>query len=100
MQQAEYAAWNCWASLTDKSMLRYRYAHLGEMIVLGKKDASVETILGVKLEGPTAWASRRAAYLARMPTDRHRMRVALSWAAHPLLKGIENAAAKAATGSI
>lgn len=94
-QQAEYAAWNCWASLTDRSKLRYRYAHLGEMMVFGAKDASVASPIGLEVDGVSAFFLRRAAYLARMPTDRHRMRVAASWAADPLLRGIKFAASEA-----
>lgn len=85
VQQAEYAAWNAWADITGKRMLRYRYTHLGEMMVLGQNNATVSTALGVDLDGQTAWVARRLAYLARMPTDRHRRRVAASWAVHPLL---------------
>lgn len=88
VQQAEYAAWNTWASLTGKPKLEYRYAHLGEMMVLGAKNATVSTPVGLELEGTTAWAARRLAYLARMPNDRHRARVAASWAANPLLSGM------------
>lgn len=90
VQQAEYAAWNTWASLMGKPKLQYRYAHLGEMMVLGSKNATVTTSVGVELEGVPAWASRRVAYLARMPTDRHRSRVAASWAANPLLSGMSD----------
>lgn len=90
VQQADYAAWNTWASLTGKPKLEYRYAHLGEMMVLGSKNASVTTSMGLELDGVPAWATRRVAYLARMPTDRHRARVATSWAANPLLSGMGN----------
>lgn len=88
VQQAEYAAWNTWASLMGKPKLEYRYAHLGEMMVLGAKNASVTASVGLELDGTSAWAARRLAYLARMPTDRHRARVAASWAANPLLSGM------------
>lgn len=88
VQQAEYAAWNTWASLMGKPRLEYRYAHLGEMMVLGAKSATVTTSVGLELDGGAAWAARRLAYLARMPTDRHRARVAASWAANPLLSGM------------
>lgn len=93
-QQSEYAAWNCWASLTDRAKLKYRYAHLGEMMVFGAKDGSVASTVGLDVDGIPAFALRRAAYLAKMPTDRHRMRVAASWAADPLLRGIANAASQ------
>lgn len=88
VQQAEYAAWNTWASLMGKPKLEYRYVHLGEMMVLGAKNATVTTSVGLELDGVSAWAARRLAYLARMPTDRHRARVAASWAANPLLSGM------------
>lgn len=90
VQQAEYVAWNAWASLTDNPKLRYNYTHLGEMMVLGSANASVTTTPGVELDGRLAWATRRLAYLARMPTDNHRAKVAASWAAHPLLTRMEN----------
>lgn len=94
VQQAEYVAWNVWASLTGQPKLEYRYAHLGEMMVLGSRDATVTSPVGVELDGKAAWALRRTAYLARMPTNRHRMRVAASWAADPLLRGVARAAAE------
>lgn len=90
MQQAEYAAWNIWASLTGRRPLHYRYTHLGEMMVLGACNASVTTSVGVTLDGRAAWVARRLAYLARMPTDRQRRLVAASWASHPLLDGLGN----------
>lgn len=88
VQQSEYAAWNVWASLTDRKMLRYRYTQLGEMLVLGKTNGAVSTPLGLVLGGPTAWVARRAAYVARMPTEQHRYKVAASWAVNPLLEGV------------
>lgn len=88
LQQAEYAAWNAWASLTGNKKLKYRYVHLGEMMVLGAKNATVSTSVGLELDGSAAWAARRLAYLARLPTDRHRSRVAASWAANPILSGM------------
>lgn len=88
VQQAEYAAWNVWASLTDRKPLRYRYIQLGEMLVFGKANGAVSTPLGLVLSGPTAWIARRAAYAARMPTEQHRYKVAASWAVNPLLAGV------------
>lgn len=88
VQQAEYAAWNTWASLTGKRKLEYRYTHLGEMLVLGAKDGSVCSAFGVEAEGAAAWAMRRAAYLARMPTDRHRAKLAVKWAVAPAVSEV------------
>jgi demethylphylloquinone reductase len=88
MQQADYAAWNVWASLTGRRKLQYRYVQLGEMIVLGAREASVATKLGVDVDGAPGWAMRRAAYAARMPTERHRAKVAASWAVTPVIGGV------------
>jgi demethylphylloquinone reductase len=98
-QQAEYAAWNTWASLTGRQKLEYRYMHLGEMLVLGARDASVASPLGVEVEGAAAWAMRRAAYLARMPTDRHRAKLAVNWAVAPALSEVASQVRKASESS-
>lgn len=98
VQQAEYAAWNTWASLTGRPKLLYRYTHLGEMMVLGRRDASVATSVGVDVDGAAAWAMRRAAYLARMPTDTHRAKLAVKWAVSPAVAEAK-AQAKNATSS-
>lgn len=90
VQEAEYAAWNAWASIMGKPKLPYKYTHLGEMMVLGEANATVSSPIGLDLRGKPAWIARRLAYLARMPTDKHRRRVAASWAAHPLFEGIGN----------
>lgn len=97
-QQAEYAAWNTWASLTGRRKLQYRYTQLGEMLVLGARDATVATELGVEVDGTAAWALRRAAYLARMPTDRHRAKLAATWAMTPLVDEVVTGV-KASTSS-
>lgn len=89
-QQADYAAWNIWASLAGKRMLSYRYTHLGEMLVLGARDASVSSPLGLEVEGAAAWAMRRAAYLARMPTDKHRAKLAVKWAVAPVASEVSS----------
>jgi len=82
-QQAEYAGWNIWASLTDRPLLPFRYQHLGEMMTLGTEDATF-TGLGVKLDGQLAYVARRLAYLYRMPTLDHQLKVGLNWIARPL----------------
>jgi demethylphylloquinone reductase len=82
-QQAEYAGWNIWASLTNRPLLPFRYQHLGEMMTLGTEDATL-TGLGVKLDGQLAYVARRLAYLYRMPTLDHQLKVGLNWIARPL----------------
>ena len=83
LQQADYAAWNIWASLTDRPLLPFRYQHLGEMMTLGTDNATL-TGLGIKLDGSLAHIVRRLTYLYRMPTLDHQIRVGLNWIAQPL----------------
>jgi NADH dehydrogenase len=84
-QQADYAAWNIWASMSDRPLLPFRYQHLGEMMTLGTDNATL-TGLGVKLDGPFAHIARRLAYLSRFPTLEHQIKVGLNWIARPLLE--------------
>lgn len=82
-QQAEYVGWNVWASLTERPLLPFRYQHLGEMMTLGIDNATF-TGLGIKLDGQMAYLARRLAYLSRMPTLDHQLKVGLNWIAQPL----------------
>ena len=107
-QQADYVAWNLWASMNGRSLLPFKYQHLGSMMSLGSLNAAValpvpvplpikSAVLGsplaplldfagvkldgdeVTLEGPLAMAMRRAAYLYRQPTNEQRLSVASGW---------------------
>ena len=79
-QQADYAAWNVWSSLSSRPLLPFKYQHIGDMMVLGKTDAAVALPVGdATLDGPVAALLRRAAYLYRMPTNEHRAKLATSW---------------------
>lgn len=80
VQQSDYAAYNVWASLTDRAPLPFRYAKLGEMLTYGPTDASVDAAGLLSIGGLPGAALRRAAYLYRMPTNSHRARVGFSWA--------------------
>lgn len=84
-QQADYVGWNLWASLTGRPLLPFRYSHLGEMLTLGTDSAALSG-LGLKLDGPFAYLFRRLAYLYRMPSLDHQLKVGLNWIAHPLIK--------------
>ncbi|NHC35903.1 NAD(P)/FAD-dependent oxidoreductase [Scytonema millei] len=88
VQQADYAAWNLWASLTHRPLLPFRYQNLGEMMTLGIDSATL-TGLGIKLEGPLAAIARRLAYLYRLPTLEHQIKVGINWITRPFLQGIE-----------
>lgn len=83
LQQADYAAWNIWASLTDRPLLPFHYQHLGEMMTLGTDNATL-TGLGIKLDGNLAYVARRLTYLYRMPTLDHQVRVGINWITQPI----------------
>lgn len=83
LQQADYAGWNLWASLTQRPLLPFRYQHLGEMMALGVNNATL-TGLGIRLDGEWAHVARRLTYLYRMPTLDHQIRVGLNWIQQPL----------------
>ncbi|NEQ55297.1 MAG: FAD-dependent oxidoreductase, partial [Leptolyngbya sp. SIO3F4] len=83
LQQADYTAWNIWASLTGRPTIPFRYQHLGEMMTLGNDTATL-TGLGIKLDGTAAHIIRRLTYLYRMPTFEHQLRVGLNWISQPL----------------
>ncbi|CDM95593.1 MAG: NAD(P)/FAD-dependent oxidoreductase [Limnospira maxima] len=82
-QQADYAGWNLWASLTGRPLLSFHYQALGEMMTLGKDNATL-TGLGIKLDGQLAHVARRLIYLYRLPTLEHQMRVAFNWISRPI----------------
>ncbi|NWF62190.1 MAG: NAD(P)/FAD-dependent oxidoreductase [Fischerella sp.] len=84
-QQADYAAWNIWATLTHRPLLPFRYQYLGEMMTLGIDNATF-TGLGIKLEGSLAYLARRLAYLYRMPTLDHKLKVGFNWLARPIIE--------------
>ncbi|OWY68239.1 FAD-dependent oxidoreductase [cyanobacterium TDX16] len=88
VQQADYAAWNIWASLTQRPLLPFRYQNLGEMMTLGIDNATLAG-LGIKLEGPLAAIARRLAYLYRLPTLEHQIKVGINWITRPFLQGLE-----------
>jgi len=82
-QQADYAGWNLWASISQKPLLPFRYQALGEMMTLGKDNATLAG-LGLKLDGPFAHIARRLIYLYRMPTLDHQLKVGLNWVVQPV----------------
>lgn len=84
-QQADYAAWNIWASLTNRPLLPFRYQFLGEMMALGIDSATL-TGLGIKLEGSLAYVARRLAYLYRLPTLDHKLKVGFNWLTRPIVE--------------
>jgi demethylphylloquinone reductase len=87
-QQADYVGWNIWASLSNKPLLAFRYHNLGEMMTLGKDNATLSG-LGLQLSGLPAHVARRMIYLFRLPTFEHQLRVGLSWMTRPLVQFLE-----------
>jgi demethylphylloquinone reductase len=83
-QQADFAAWNIWSSLTNRPLLPFRYTNLGEMMALGSNNA-VLSGLGIQLDGPIAYLARRLVYLYRLPTLEHQVKVGLNWLTQPLV---------------
>src|SRR6478672_1289766 len=84
IQQADFTAWNIWAALTNRPLLSFRYHHFGEMMTLGTDNATL-TGLGIKLDGQFAYAFRRLAYLYRLPTLNHQLKVGFNWIAQPVI---------------
>ena len=81
-QQADYVAWNVWATVAERPLLPFKYQHIGDMMTTGAADAAVALPVGdVTVDGVAGAALRRAAYLYRMPTDEHRARLAGAWLA-------------------
>ncbi|UKO99476.1 NAD(P)/FAD-dependent oxidoreductase [Nostoc sp. UHCC 0870] len=90
-QQADYTAWNIWASLTNRPLLPFRYQQLGEMMALGKDNATLAG-LGIKLDGSLASIARRLAYLYRMPTFDHQLKVGFNWLVRPIIETLSSVA--------
>ncbi|MCC5618194.1 NAD(P)/FAD-dependent oxidoreductase [Nostoc sp. CHAB 5836] len=84
-QQADYTAWNIWATLTNRPLLPFHYQQLGEMMALGIDNATL-TGLGIKLDGPLAYVARRVAYLYRLPTLDHQLKVGFNWLVRPIVE--------------
>ncbi|KAK1413453.1 hypothetical protein QVD17_35226 [Tagetes erecta] len=89
-QQADFAGWNIWAAINNRPLLPFRFQNLGEMMVLGRNDAAITPsfIEGLTLEGPIGHAARKLAYLIRLPTDEHRVKVGISWLAKSAVDSI------------
>jgi demethylphylloquinone reductase len=84
-QESDFVAWNVWSSLTNRPLLPFQYTNLGEMMVLGDNNA-VLSGMGIQLDGPLAYLTRRLVYLYRLPTLEHQLKVGLNWLTQPLVK--------------
>lgn len=82
IQQADYCAWNIWATIENRPLLPFKYQPLGEMLALGVDNATIQA-LGLPLSGSLAYLARRLIYLYRLPSIEHQMAVAFSWMTTP-----------------
>ena len=79
-QQAECLAGNLLRSLAGEPLEPFHYNYLGEMMSLGRGEASLVGG-GFTLAGSAAFQIRRLAYLARLPGKSHQFKVAAGWLA-------------------
>jgi demethylphylloquinone reductase len=87
-QEGQFAAWNLWAALEKRPLLNFRYTSLGQILGLGI-DGGFASLLGLQVSGQPAYILRRLVYLLRMPTPEQRLKVALNWAADPLVRWLD-----------
>ena len=78
IQQAPVLAHNVLASLDGEPLQDFRWNDLGEMLSLGRGQATI-TAKGLTMAGPTAAKLREATYLVRMPGAGHRLAAAVGW---------------------
>jgi len=97
MQQAQLVACNVVTTLQNKKnrlqenekLLPFNYNNLGEMMTLGKSDATINSLGGlVQLSGTSASILRRLIYAVRMPTTSQAARAALSSSVSRVSKAI------------
>jgi NADH dehydrogenase len=79
-QQAPLLASNLLRSLAGEPLEPFRFRDLGEMLSLGRGEASLSSG-GITLAGPLAFQLRRLAYLTRLPGRQQQLRVAAGWLA-------------------
>ena len=79
-QQAPVLAANLIHSLRGEPLDPFRWNDLGEMLSLGRGEATL-TGAGLTLAGPAAYQLRRLSYLTRLPGLPHQLRVAAGWLA-------------------
>ena len=80
-QQASCLARNLLQARSGGPLEPFHYRDLGEMMSLGRGDASLIGG-GFTLAGPAAFQLRKLAYLTRLPGRSHQLRVAAGWLAN------------------
>ncbi|MFN5857367.1 MAG: NAD(P)/FAD-dependent oxidoreductase [Pseudanabaenaceae cyanobacterium] len=89
-QQASYAAPNIWATLHNQPLQSFQYVPLGEMMTLGMDDAAMSVLGKFTITGLPAQLARQMAYVLRMPTLNHQLKVASSWVLKPAISWFRN----------
>ncbi|MCH9715384.1 MAG: FAD-dependent oxidoreductase [Cyanobacteria bacterium] len=79
-QQATCLAANLMQARRDGALQAFAFQDLGEMLSLGRGEASL-VAGGITLAGAAAFQLRRLAYLTRLPGRSHQLRVAAGWLA-------------------
>ncbi len=85
-QQSQYCAWNIWASLNQKPLVAFSYIPLGEFISLGIDGATASIFGKFSIDGLPAYFMRRFAYLLRMPTWQHQLKIGSHWLTKPVIE--------------
>jgi NADH dehydrogenase len=78
-QEGPVVARNILASLRGAPLETFDYRTIGQFASLGKRTA-VAQALGQQFSGSLAWLAWRTVYLAKLPGNDRRVRVALDWA--------------------
>ncbi|KAK7399342.1 hypothetical protein VNO78_10524 [Psophocarpus tetragonolobus] len=91
-QQADFTGWNLWAAINGRPLLPFRFQNLGEMMTLGRNDAAISPsfVDGLTLEGSIGHTARKIAYLIRLPTDEHRLKVGISWLTKSAIESVSS----------
>ena len=77
-REAKTVAMNIVAAIRGGPTCRFAFEGLGKLGSLGEYSAVAE-VLGVRISGFPAWLLWRAVYLAKLPSLRQKVRIALSW---------------------
>jgi len=78
MQEGNHLAKNMELFFKEKELLPFEFKDNGEMISLGKGEASISG-LGVTLSGKFAFEARRLIYASKLPDIRESLKSASSW---------------------
>ncbi|MDV3000838.1 MAG: Demethylphylloquinone reductase NdbB [Chroococcopsis gigantea SAG 12.99] len=84
-QASSLVAKNIGLLIQNKPLKAYKYLHLGDMLTLGKKRAIISSY-GINMTGRLADIIRRLAYILRLPTRAHQLKVLQHWFKNTLLK--------------